>query len=274
HVLVAAPVAAAGDVGVGDLVDDGDLRLALEDRLQVHLLDGDAAVLEGLAGDGGQTGDERRRLGAAMRLHEAEHHVDAAPLERVRLLQHAVGLPDPGREPDVELEPAALGAPEHLEEVLGTRLARSRHGLYVPSYFLRLRQSVEASMPSNAAASSTLGTRSSTERMCSRSISSTLKSPPTVGRRWAARGTRVGNASGSTTDVGQRMAIRSIVLRSSRTFPGQSCCSSASAAGGEISGAIGRVARVKVFRKARANGRMSSRRSRKGGIRTSTTLRR
>ena len=38
--------------------------------------------------------------------------------ERVRLLQHPVGLADAGGEPDVQLQPAALGALDQLEEVL------------------------------------------------------------------------------------------------------------------------------------------------------------
>ena len=62
--------------------------------------------------------DQRRGLGAAVRLDEAEHDVDAALLQRVRLLEHAVGLADARGEADVELEPAALRALDELEEVL------------------------------------------------------------------------------------------------------------------------------------------------------------
>ena len=40
HVLVALLVAAARDVGVGELVDDGHRRLALQHGVEVHLLDG------------------------------------------------------------------------------------------------------------------------------------------------------------------------------------------------------------------------------------------
>src|SRR6185295_9281332 len=67
--------------------------------------------------------DQRRRLGAPVRLDEAEHDVDAALLEGVRLLQHAVGLADSGGEAEVDLEPAALAALHQLEEVLGAALA-------------------------------------------------------------------------------------------------------------------------------------------------------
>ena len=85
-----------------------------------------------LRGHGRQAFDERRGVGATVRLDKAEHHVDAAALQRVRLLEHAVGLAHARREPDVQLEPAPLGAAEHLEEVLGALeaigIARSGHG--------------------------------------------------------------------------------------------------------------------------------------------------
>ena len=44
HVLVTLGVSAVGRVGVGQLVHQGHLRLAREDGVDVHLLDGDAAV--------------------------------------------------------------------------------------------------------------------------------------------------------------------------------------------------------------------------------------
>ena len=120
HVLVALLVAAAGHVGVRELVDDRDLRLAREDGVEVHLLDGDAAILDLAPRHVLEARDELRGLGAAVRLDEAEHDVDAALLERVRLLEHAVGLADAGGEADVELEPPALAPLDELEEVFGT----------------------------------------------------------------------------------------------------------------------------------------------------------
>ena len=98
-----------------DLVDDRDLGPPFEEPVEVHLFESDAAVLRHLAGHFGEPLYQCMGVGAAVRLDEPQHHVDAAPLERVRLLQHPVGLSDTGGEPDVELEPAALGAPEHLQ---------------------------------------------------------------------------------------------------------------------------------------------------------------
>ena len=45
-VLVALGVAAAGGVGVGQLVDQADGRPAREDGVEVHLAEGHAAVLD------------------------------------------------------------------------------------------------------------------------------------------------------------------------------------------------------------------------------------
>ncbi len=45
-VLVALGVAAAGGVGVGQLVDQADGRPAGQDGVEVHLAEGDAAILD------------------------------------------------------------------------------------------------------------------------------------------------------------------------------------------------------------------------------------
>ena len=122
HVLVAA-LLAAGRVGVRDLVDD-QLGPARDDRCSVHLFDRDSPVFDARARDSLQPVDQHRGLGAAVRLDEAERDFDAAPLERLRLLQHAIGLADAGGEPDVQLQAPALRATEDLEEIL--RPLRSR----------------------------------------------------------------------------------------------------------------------------------------------------
>ena len=46
HVLIPLGVATPGDIGVGELVDQAQLRPASDDRLDVHLLEGGAAVVE------------------------------------------------------------------------------------------------------------------------------------------------------------------------------------------------------------------------------------
>ena len=126
HVEVAALVAAVGRVGVGKLVDQGDLGLALEDLVQAHLLDDDAAVFDLPQGHALQPGDQRGGLAAAVGFDEADDHVHAALAEGVGFFEHAIGLAHAGGKPDVELEPPALGLLNQLEEVLG---ARTRVGI-------------------------------------------------------------------------------------------------------------------------------------------------
>ena len=118
-VLVALRVAAAGGVGVGQLVDQGDGRPAGEHGVEVHLLQHDAAVLDPPARHLLQLADLGGGLRPAVRLDEADHHVDALPPQPVSLLEHVVGLADPGREAQVDLQPAALLPADEVEEQLG-----------------------------------------------------------------------------------------------------------------------------------------------------------
>ena len=88
--------------------------------------------------------------------------------------------------------PFMLRVSKHCEPFLATLF-------FYPSYFFRLRQSVEASIPSTAAASSNVAVRATTRVMCSRSTASKEKSPPTWGAsaaRWRAA-MCAGKASGS-----------------------------------------------------------------------------
>ena len=133
HVLVPAPVARARRIGVRDLVDNRHLRAAREDGVEVHFLERHAAVLELLSGNGLQALDQRLGLGATVRLREPDDDVDAALLEVVCLLEHAVGLADARCEPQVDLEPPTLRALDQLEEILRTAAFtrvhfRSGHG--------------------------------------------------------------------------------------------------------------------------------------------------
>ncbi len=100
-------VAAAGGVGVGELVDQRDFRPPRDHGIQVHLLDDLAAIIERLARDHLQPAHQRLGLGAAMGLDEADHDVDAGLALGVGALQHLVGLADAGSGADEDLELAA-----------------------------------------------------------------------------------------------------------------------------------------------------------------------
>ena len=99
-VLVALGVAAAGRVGVGQLVDQRHLRPAREQRVEVHLLQHPAHVGHLPAGEDLEALEQGLGLLAAVGLDDADDDVDApARAERLRLLQHLVGLADAGAMP-------------------------------------------------------------------------------------------------------------------------------------------------------------------------------
>ena len=86
HVLVALGVAAAGGVGVGQLVHQGHRRPAGQHGVEVHFLQHDSVILDAPPRHLFQVADQGRRLGPAVRLDDADDHVDALPLEPVALL--------------------------------------------------------------------------------------------------------------------------------------------------------------------------------------------
>ena len=121
-VLVALGVAAAGGVGVGQLVDQRNRRPPLEQRVHVQFLQHDAAVLDPSAGHLLQFADLGDGLRPAMRLHVTDHHVDALAAEPVSLLQHVVGLAHARREAKIDFQPSSLLAANEVQEKLRLRL--------------------------------------------------------------------------------------------------------------------------------------------------------
>ncbi|MFK4625394.1 hypothetical protein ABIF50_008700 [Bradyrhizobium diazoefficiens] len=80
---------------------------ARDHRVEVHLLDRLAAVVEPLARDDFEPPHQRLGLGAAMGLDEADHDVDAGLALGMGTLQHLVGLADAGSRADENLQLAA-----------------------------------------------------------------------------------------------------------------------------------------------------------------------
>ena len=121
---------------MGQLVDEGDGRVAPDHGVEVHLLDDDVTVGCALAGHHLQPVEEPGGVGAAVGFHEPDHDVGAAVLPAVALLQHAVRLADARSHAQVDPQPAAtrpLRPPdpgEHLlrrgAEVEGVPLAHGR----------------------------------------------------------------------------------------------------------------------------------------------------
>ena len=112
HVLIAFGVLAAGDVGVGQFVHQGHFGPPGQDRVQVHLLEDDAAVLHLAPGDDLQALDEFGRLCPSMGLHQPHDDIDPLPLQAVAFLEHLPGLADPGPIAEIDLQLARAGRGE------------------------------------------------------------------------------------------------------------------------------------------------------------------
>ena len=115
---IALGMAAAFDVGVGELVDQDDLRPAGDDGVEVHFLEPLALVFEAPARNDFQAFEQRLGFPAAVGLDDADDDVVAVLLAGVGLLQHLVGLADAGRraDEDPELADAALFAARRFEQ--------------------------------------------------------------------------------------------------------------------------------------------------------------
>ena len=116
HVLVAFGIAAAGGVGVGQFVDQGDGGPAGQHGVDVHLLQHDAAIFDPPPRHLFELADLGDGLRAAVRLDEADDHVDAVLPQPIAFLEHVVGLAHAGGEAEVDLQPAALLAADEVEE--------------------------------------------------------------------------------------------------------------------------------------------------------------
>ena len=80
HVLIALLVFAKRRVGMRQLIDDRHLGMALENRVEIHLLDNHAAIIDAPARHDLEPLDQRRGIDPVVRLDERQHHVDAALL--------------------------------------------------------------------------------------------------------------------------------------------------------------------------------------------------
>ena len=93
-VEVALGVAAADHIGMGELVDEGDLGTTGDDGIEIHLLEPLALVFEAAARDDFEALQQRFGLLAAVGFDHADDDVVAVFFSGVRLLQHLVGFAD------------------------------------------------------------------------------------------------------------------------------------------------------------------------------------
>ena len=119
-IQVALGMPAAGRIGVRELVDQHDLRLARDDGVEIHLLEPLAPVLDAPARNDLEPVQQRFGFLAAVRLHDADDDVVAVLAPGAGRLQHGVGLADAGRgaDEDPQLAGAAFLAPGGFEQSL------------------------------------------------------------------------------------------------------------------------------------------------------------
>ncbi len=123
-VLPALLVARAGHVRVRELVDERDLGMARQDRVQVHLLEGGAAVRQRCPRDDLEVADLLGGVRATMCLDVGDDHVGAALTAAVALVEHGKRLADASRGAEVDPQLAAaarlLGGPHVSETTVRT----------------------------------------------------------------------------------------------------------------------------------------------------------
>ena len=106
-VLPALLVARAWHVGVRELVDEGDLGVPGQDRVEVHLLEGGAAVGQRRPRDDLQVTDLLEGVRPAVRLDVGDHHVGAALVATMTLVEQRKRLANAGRGAEVDPQLAA-----------------------------------------------------------------------------------------------------------------------------------------------------------------------
>ncbi len=127
HVLISLLVPSARRVRVRQLVDDGELRFPREDGLEIHLFEDHAPVLDAAPRDDRQILQPRFGVGAAVRLDEADHDIDALPTEGMGVFDHRIGLADTGGSADVDAEARALRRLQLRQRLLARDASGIRH---------------------------------------------------------------------------------------------------------------------------------------------------
>src|SRR5215468_6813849 len=166
-VEVALGMAAAGRIGVSELVDQDDLRTPGDDGVEIHLIERLPPVFEPLAGNDLQPFEQGLRLLAPVGFDDADDDIVTVALAGAGLLQHFVGLANAGRGADEDLEPAGfmLFAPRGLEQGL------RRRSLVRVAPLIRHHESCSLSLGP------------STLSQMPRSVTAMLEGPPVAGRR-------------------------------------------------------------------------------------------
>ncbi len=122
HILPAFLVAAAGSIGVGQLIHHYDGGLAFEQAIQVHLLQSLLAVVMQFAWLDGELVEQRQGLLAPVGLDHADENVDSFPGLFPYRLQHGVGLAYAGGGAEEDLQLALVFLFQACQQGVGPSL--------------------------------------------------------------------------------------------------------------------------------------------------------
>ncbi len=132
HILVALWKPAALHVRMGEFINQGDLRLPCQDRVDVHLLKQRSFVVERCPWHLLDLLCKRGCSGATMRFHDPDHDIFAPAGAANPFAQHHEGLSDSGRIPQKDLKAPFLplhlfGAGQPILRALLSSVCRSAH---------------------------------------------------------------------------------------------------------------------------------------------------
>ena len=128
HVLPPLGMARAGSVGVGVFVDQQQLGLAAQRRVDVELHQLAAAVFDRAAGQHLKPAGQGLGVLAAVGLDHAHDHIDALLQAPLADGEHLVGLADAGGHAEVDLEPATPLLPRLRQQGVGIGAGRVVRG--------------------------------------------------------------------------------------------------------------------------------------------------
>lgn len=118
-ILPAALVPASGQIAVCQFVDQDHRRLSRQCSVQIELGEVASAIVHLPARQYFQPFQRRRSLGAAMRLHQADHHIHALPLQFAGGGEHGERLADAGRGAEENLQSAMALVLHAVEQSVG-----------------------------------------------------------------------------------------------------------------------------------------------------------
>src|SRR6266849_5115609 len=102
-----------------EFIDDGELRLARDDGVDVHFFEGHAAVRNLAKRDKFEVADAGRGFGPAVRLDETEHDVVSLFTQLMSFFEHAVVFPYTCRAAEIDFELSLFCVRYKVEESFG-----------------------------------------------------------------------------------------------------------------------------------------------------------